>query len=117
MFKRDMEPETETDTKRSSGLPESLNQLANIAKQYGISVENIENDAKNIYRTLSKQIHPDLYPEPNVKIKKEEEMKELNAIWDKVPNQYKTANTWYDNYVYSEVVKTIIINSIKKDIK
>jgi len=88
MFKRDMEPETETDTKRSS-----------------------------IYRTLSKQIHPDLYPEPNVKIKKEEEMKELNAIWDKVPNQYKTANTWYDNYVYSEVVKTIIINSIKKDIK
>jgi hypothetical protein len=113
LFKKDVEPEKE----ESSNVNGILREFANLAQKYGISVEDIESNVKEIYRSLVKYLHPDKYPDPKEKEEKTREFQELQNIYDSIPTQYKTANTWYDHYIQSEVIKSIIINSIKNDIK
>jgi hypothetical protein len=50
---------------------------------------------------LVQKIHPDKFPDPAEKLQKEEEFKALQAIWDRVPSQYKTAFNWYQRCVFA----------------
>jgi hypothetical protein len=95
-------------TGKEQGKPESqqftggIIEFANFAKQYGIDVEDItEENAKNIYRTLAKNLHPDLQQDPTKKLEMTEKFKTLQEIWDKVPEQYKKANNWYERFIIS----------------
>jgi tRNA A37 N6-isopentenylltransferase MiaA len=78
----------------------ALKDFAEIAQQYGISIEGIEENAKNIYRSLAKQLHPDMYLDPVKKEEATEKFKQLQQIWDKMPEQYKKASNWYERYIF-----------------
>jgi hypothetical protein len=79
----------------------ALNEFAQFVKKYEIDAENIQNNAKGIYRMLAQQIHPDKFQDQATKLQKEEEFKELQAIWSRVPSQYKTAFNWYQKCVFA----------------
>lgn len=86
-------------TEKSQSLS-GLSDFSNFAKQYGVEVENItEENAKDIYRALAKSLHPDLQPDPTKKDEMTEKFKVLQNIWDKVPDQYKKANNWYERSI------------------
>jgi len=79
----------------------ALNEFAQFVQKYEIDTENIQNNVKGIYRMLVQKIHPDKFPDPAEKLQKEEEFKALQAIWDRVPSQYKTAFNWYQKCVFA----------------
>ena len=79
----------------SGQIEPALIDFANFAKEYDIEIDNITENAKYIYRALAKNIHPDLYTDPNKKEEMEQKFKELQNIWDRVPQQYKSAFSWY----------------------
>jgi len=97
-------------------VAEALRDFENLAQQYGISTEGLEQNVKNIYRTLTKTLHPDLVQDPQEKLKREEEFKKLQEIYDAIPQQYKLAYSWYDKYIESKNIRTIIISSIKRNV-
>ncbi len=71
-----------------------LREFLSFAKQYNIDlsdVENIGEHVKDIYRALAKKVHPDLHMSPEQKEKAEEEFKNLQGIWSRVPSKYKLA--------------------------
>jgi hypothetical protein len=79
---------------RDSGLEE----FKEFAEEHGIDTENLEQTVKNIYRNLTKILHPDLSPVEHKK-EKENKFKELQDIWGRVPEKYKVANSWYINHL------------------
>jgi len=84
----------------SSSFIGGIADFANFAKQYGVEVENItEENAKDIYRTLVKNLHPDLQQDPVKKDEMTERFKKLQMIWDTVPDQYKKADNWYERSI------------------
>lgn len=76
-----------------------LSEFANFAKQFGIDVEDIQDTAINIYRTLAKKLHPDINP-PDKKAEMTEKFKELQEIWSNVPEMYKKAMSWYHRFLF-----------------
>lgn len=73
----------------------SLDLFKNFAEKLGIDPIGIENGARKVYYKILKLIHPDLEQDPVEKDKKTEMTKELNNIWDKMPEIYKTSSNWY----------------------
>jgi hypothetical protein len=98
---------TKEETVNPTNTDSALNEFAQFVQKYEIDAENIQNNAKGIYRMLAQQIHPDKFPDPATKLQKEEEFKELQAIWSRVPSQYKTAFNWYQLCIYSSRGKFI----------
>ena len=113
-FKKNVEPEEEQINSNVSGI---LKDFADLAQKHGISTVGIEDNVKDIYRSLVKNLHPDRYQDPIEKQQKTREFQDLQNIYDAIPAQYKAASSWYGKYIESEALKTIIISSIKKDIK
>lgn len=97
-FKGSTESEKTTTQENITG---ALKEFANLAQKYGISVEDVENNVKNIYRTLTKLLHPDMFQDPKEKEQKTEEFKQLQNLYDAIPQQYKMAYSWYDRYIES----------------
>jgi hypothetical protein len=112
IFRKNVEPESGQET--SGEVTDALKEFANLALKYGISIEGLENNVRNIYRTLAKYLHPDKYPDPKEKEEKTREFQDLQNLYDSIPAQYKAAHSWYDLYVESEIAKDIITTSIKK---
>jgi hypothetical protein len=83
----------------------SLSEFSNFAQKYGIDPEGIENNLMGVYRTLVKKLHPDLVQDPNEKLISEKSFKDLQDIWDRIPQNLKTAMNWYDLYITSSVKK------------
>lgn len=83
--------------------PQGLEQFKQFAEGLGLETGDIKENAKNIYRNLTKLLHPDLFP-PEQKAEKEAQFKNLQAIWDKVPVQYKQASSWYLKSIISSVL-------------
>jgi hypothetical protein len=79
----------------------ALQELANFAQQFGVDPQGIEDNLRNIYRALAKQLHPDMYPDPKKKSEMEQKFKELQIIWNKIPDQYKQAFSWYELYKFA----------------
>jgi len=50
---------------------------------------------KRIYYALAQKLHPDKYIDPKQKIEAEEKFKQLQEIWDLIPENLKIANNWY----------------------
>ena len=86
---------------RNTETNNSLSELSIFAQKYGIDPEGIENNLIGVYRTLVKKLHPDLVQDPNEKIIAEKSFKELQGIWDRIPQNLKTAMNWYDLYTTS----------------
>ena len=85
--------ETSQETAPPTGV---IADLASFAERFGIDTTDIENNLKGIYRVLVKNLHPDTEVDPVKKRDKEEQFKLLQGIWDRIPEQYKTASTWYE---------------------
>jgi len=79
----------------------AVQELVNFAQQFNIPTDNIETNAKKIYRTLANHVHPDKYRTESEEIQKEkeEQFKILTNIWERIPEQIKTATChWYHRY-------------------
>jgi hypothetical protein len=90
---------------QNTGTNNSLSELSIFAQKYGIDPEGLENNLIGVYRTLAKKLHPDLVQDPNEKLIAEKSFKELQDIWDRIPQNLKTAMNWYDLYTTSSARK------------
>ncbi len=71
----------------------------NFAKSHEVPDEELtEDNVKNIYRMLARQLHPDMQQDPIKKKEHEEKFKQLQMVWDLVPEMYKKADSWYGLY-------------------
>lgn len=68
----------------------SLTEFSTFAQRYGIDPEDIENNLMSIYRVLVKKLHPDLIQNSSEKLISEKSFKELQGIWDRIPESLKT---------------------------
>jgi len=85
-----------------SGGVSAISSLANFAKEFGVAEEDItKENIKNVYRILTKKIHPDLYQDPVQKQEMTKKFQELQNIWDNLPNEYKVASSWYERYIFT----------------
>jgi hypothetical protein len=115
MIQKDMASDEESGYSKPSkeSITSALRGFADFAEQHGVDTENLENNVKNIYRSLAKQLHPDLYTDPAEKDKKTKEFQQLQAIYDELPSQYKAANNWYNRIIISQNIKDALLYSIK----
>jgi hypothetical protein len=111
LFSKDVEQEAPQYGSSTTGV---LKEFSDFAIKHGISIEGLEDNVRNIYRSLAKNLHPDTVQDPIEKQEKTKEFQQLQNIYDALPQQYKTANNWYDKYVESQIQKDIIVNSMKK---
>ena len=81
----------------------SLSEFSSFAERYGIDPEGIENNIIGVYRALAKKLHPDLIQDPNDKINAEKAFKELQEIWERVPQNFKVSMNWYDLFITSSI--------------
>jgi hypothetical protein len=93
--------EKDETTNTNKTYDSALDEFAKFVEKYEIETENIQNNAKNIYRMLVHKIHPDKFQDPIEKKLKTEEFKQLQNIWEKVPKQYKEAFNWYSIFKIS----------------
>jgi len=109
LFSKDVEQETQQPSTTGA-----LKEFADFASKYGISTEGLENNVRNIYRSLAKYLHPDTVQDPIEKQEKTKAFQDLQNIYDNLPQEYKTANNWYERYVESQIQKDIIVNSMRR---
>lgn len=110
LFSKDVEREAP----QSSSTTGVLKEFSDFALKHGISIEGLEDNVRNIYRSLAKNLHPDTVQDPIEKQEKTKAFQELQNIYDNLPQEYKTANNWYDRYVESQIQKDIIVNSMRR---
>jgi hypothetical protein len=94
---------------QSSASP-ALSNFARFVSKYGIDTENINENAKQIYRQLVQLIHPDKHTDPVKKQEMTKEFQELQNIWDSVPDMYKTASNWYERHIFSKLNRSANIH-------
>lgn len=93
---------TENKQDKKVSVPASnadLIEFFNFAKGLGVPEDDLDSDnAKSIYRALARKLHPDMEMDASKKGEAEEKFKKLQEIWDRVPNTYKNAFSWYGIY-------------------
>lgn len=77
-----------------------ISDFVNFAQQYGIDPEGIKDNIKKVYRVLVNKLHPDKYLDPKEKEEMTGKFQDLQEIWNKMPESYKTAFSWYDRFVF-----------------
>jgi hypothetical protein len=78
----------------------SLDEFKEFAGKYDIDAEEVDASPRAVYRMLAKMLHPDKAQD---KSKAETEFKLLQAVWDKVPDEFKkNATDWLSRYVVSK---------------
>jgi len=100
-FRRWFEEGTGGDSSSSPQSFGALEEFVKFVEQFGIDAEGInEQNAKKIYRTIVQNIHPDKFPDPDKKAEMTEKFKDLQAIWERVPESYKMASNWYERFIF-----------------
>ena len=79
----------------------ALSEFIEFAKQFGIEAEGIENNLKQVYRVLANQTHPDKFQDEEKQKEMTKKFQDLQDIWSRIPQQFKTALNWYDRVIYS----------------
>jgi len=79
----------------------ALSEFIEFAKQFGIETEGIENNLKQVYRVLANQTHPDKFQDEEKQKEMTKKFQDLQDIWSRIPQQFKTALNWYDRVIYS----------------